>query len=155
MSHDDQQPTDHRCNAHSVSVAGVVVNSDGQVLVIQRADTGDWQPPGGILDADETFEDGVVREVYEETGVLVEVEHLTGVYKNTARQIVALVYRCHPVGGAPRTSTEATAVQWLDPDQVEHVMAPAFAIRVLDALDGQVHSRHHDGVALSSSSSRH
>lgn len=145
MSHDDQQPTDHR-NAHSVSVAGIVVNADGQVLAIQRADTGDWQPPGGILDADETFEEGVIREVHEETGVFVDVEQLTGVYKNTARKIVALVYRCRPVAGSPRITPEATAVRWLDVDQIDDLMAPAFAIRVHDALDGQVHSRDHDGV---------
>lgn len=146
MSHD--QHRDDRRNSHSVSVAGVVVNADGQVLVIRRADTGEWQPPGGILDAGETFEEGVTREVHEETGVVVEVEQLTGVYKNTTRNIVALVYRCQLIGGTARTSREATAVRWIAPDKIDRLMAPAFAIRVLDALDGQVHSRHHDGVRL-------
>ena len=147
MSHDDQ--SNDRRNVHSVSVAGVVVNADGQILAIQRTDNGDWQPPGGVLDAAETFEAGVIREVHEETGVLVEVDQLTGVYKNTARNIVALVYRCHPVGGTPQTSPEARAVRWFDAEQVATMMAPAFAIRVLDALDGKVHSRDHDGVQLS------
>src|SRR4051812_18331614 len=92
---------------HSVSVAGVVVDEAGRVLVIQRRDNGRWEPPGGILERDETFEQGVVREVAEETGVTVQVERLTGVYKNMARGIVALVYRCHPMGGIARATSES------------------------------------------------
>src|SRR3954454_3517689 len=92
---------------HSVSVAGVVVDDAGRVLVIQRRDNGRWEAPGGILERDETFEEGVIREVAEETGMMVEVDRLTGVYKNMTRGIVALVYRCHPVAGIPAPSTES------------------------------------------------
>lgn len=53
---------------------------------------------------------GVAREVLEETGIHVEVDELTGVYKNMARGVVALVFRCKPSGGTERTSTESTAV---------------------------------------------
>jgi 8-oxo-dGTP diphosphatase len=81
---------------HSVSVAGVVVRDDGRVLVLQRRDNGHWEPPGGVLELAETFDEGVRREVAEETGVQVEVERLTGVYKNVKRGIVALVFRCRP-----------------------------------------------------------
>jgi 8-oxo-dGTP pyrophosphatase MutT (NUDIX family) len=61
---------------HSVSVAGVVVRDDGRVLVVQRRDNGRWEAPGGVLELGETFEEGVRREVAEETGVDVAVEHL-------------------------------------------------------------------------------
>src|ERR1700742_4760112 len=92
---------------HSVSVAGIVVNDEGQVLVIRRRDNGHWEPPGGILELDETLEEGVRREVHEETGVWVTVERLTGVYKNMKRGIVALVFRCSPQSGALATSDES------------------------------------------------
>jgi 8-oxo-dGTP diphosphatase len=66
-------------------------------LAFQRRDNQQWEPPGGVLELNETFEDGVRREVREETGVDVEVERLTGVYKNMPRGIVAaLVFRCRP-----------------------------------------------------------
>lgn len=42
---------------------------------------------------------GTCREVLEETGIHIEVDELTGVYKHTTRGIVALVFRCKPVGG--------------------------------------------------------
>ncbi|MET8223051.1 NUDIX domain-containing protein [Streptomyces sp. NPDC005301] len=134
---------------HSVSVAGVVVREDGRLLAIRRADNGAWELPGGILELDETPEAGVAREVMEETGIHIEVDELTGVYKNMTRGVVALVFRCKPSGGTERTSSESTAVSWLTPDEVGERMSEAFAIRLLDALDGNgPHVRSHDGQHL-------
>ena len=133
---------------HSVSVAGVVVDDAGRVLVIQRRDNGRWEAPGGILERQETFEEGVAREIAEETGVLVQVDRLTGVYKNMTRGIVALVYRCTPLGGHARPMVESVAVDWLTPEQVPERMTPAYAVRVLDALASAPASRAHDGTSV-------
>jgi 8-oxo-dGTP diphosphatase len=133
---------------HFVSVAGVVVGDDGRVLVVQRRDNGRWEAPGGVLELGETFEEGVRREVAEETGVDVAVGSLTGVYKNMTSGVVALVFRCRPIRGTPIETDEAQRVCWLDPDEVRHRMAPAFAVRVLGALSDHVASRAHDGVHL-------
>ncbi|BAX96080.1 NUDIX hydrolase [Mycobacteroides stephanolepidis] len=133
---------------HSVSVAGIVFDDDDRVLVIRRDDNGHWEAPGGVLELGESFEDGVRREVLEETGLEVSVERLTGVYKNLTHGIVALVYRCRPVRGDTHPTAEAREVRWMTRGQVEASMTPAFAVRVLDAFDVQVHSRAHDGVNL-------
>ncbi|MEU9579139.1 NUDIX hydrolase [Streptomyces chilikensis] len=134
---------------HSVSVAGAVVREDGRLLAIRRADNGTWELPGGVLELAEAPEEGVVREVWEETGVRVEVDQLTGVYKNTTRGIVALVFRCKPSGGVERTSDESTAVEWLTPDEVSERMSEVYAVRLLDALDeAGPHVRSHDGRQL-------
>ncbi|WP_327162586.1 NUDIX hydrolase [Streptomyces zaomyceticus] len=134
---------------HSVSVAGAVVREDGRLLAIRRADNGTWELPGGVLELAEAPEEGVAREVWEETGIRVEVEELTGVYKNTTRGIVALVFRCKPSGGEERTSTESTAVEWLTPEEITARMTEVYAIRLLDALDeAGPHVRSHDGRHL-------
>ncbi len=134
---------------HSVSVAGVVTDRDGRVLVIQRADNGHWEPPGGVLELDESFEHGVAREVFEETGVRVSVDRLTGVYKNMDRGVVALVFRCTPHETQTHTSDESTSVQWMQADEVVDLMAPAYAVRITDALqDSPPVTRAHDGVHL-------
>jgi 8-oxo-dGTP diphosphatase len=134
---------------HSVSVAGAVVRDDGRLLTIKRADNGTWELPGGVLELDETPEQGVRREVWEETGIHVEIDRLSGVYKNTARGIVSLVFRCKPNGGTERTSAESTAVAWLTPDEITQSMSEVYAVRLLDALtDDGPHVRSHDGKHL-------
>ncbi|MEV7753997.1 NUDIX hydrolase [Streptomyces griseofuscus] len=125
------------------------MREDGRLLAIRRADNGTWELPGGILELDETPETGVAREVLEETGIRVEVDELTGVYKNLTRGVVALVFRCKPSGGAERTSSESTAVSWLTPDEVRKRMSEVYAVKLLDALDGNgPHVRSHDGKHL-------
>jgi 8-oxo-dGTP diphosphatase len=134
---------------HAVAVAGVVVDDDGRVLVIKRRDNGRWEAPGGVLELDETFEVGVRREVAEETGVDVAVEHLTGVYKNVVRKVVVLVFRCRPLSGQPHETDEAAAARWIDPAEIESLVLPAYAVRITDALHGgAAASRAHDGVRL-------
>ncbi|MCA6091628.1 NUDIX domain-containing protein [Streptomyces sp. SCA3-4] len=134
---------------HSVSVAGAVVREDGRILAVRRADNGRWELPGGVLELDESPEAGACREIFEETGIEVSVERLTGVYKNMMRGIVALVFRCSPVGGCERTSDESAAVTWLTPEEVIATMAEAYAVRLLDALgDDTPYVRIHDGRRL-------
>ncbi len=131
---------------HSVSVAGIVVDDSDQVLVIRRRDNGHWEPPGGVLEMAETFEECVSREVLEETGISIRVERLTGVYKNMKRAIVALVYRCSPLNGPVFATTEAAEVRWMTLDEVRKAMTPAYSVRVVDAFSEITQTRSHDGV---------
>ncbi len=70
------------------------LGEDGRVLAIQRCGDGRWVPPGGVLELTETPSQGVAREVLEETGIKVQAEQLTGVYKNMLRGIVTRPFRC-------------------------------------------------------------
>jgi 8-oxo-dGTP diphosphatase len=57
-------------------VSGILpVRPDGRMLLLQRP-TGTWEPPAGRLAPGESFEIGAVREVYEETGLLVAPQRL-------------------------------------------------------------------------------
>src|SRR4051812_27432186 len=129
---------------HSVSAAGIVLDASGtRVLLIRRRDNGQWEPPGGVLELGETIEDAVVREVEEETGARVEVERLTGVYKNKRQGIVPLVFRCRLLSEPLSHTDEASAVAWHHIDDVPSLMRPAYAARILDALEEAVHVRAH------------
>jgi 8-oxo-dGTP diphosphatase len=134
---------------HSVSVAGVVIDENGRTLVIQRRDNGHWEPPGGVLERDESIIEGLIREVKEETG-LVEPLVLTGVYKNMRLGVVALVFRCRLVGGTLTENSEAAGFRWVLKSEVSAIMPEAFAIRILDAYrnDAEPSIRDHDGVKL-------
>lgn len=134
---------------HSVSAAGIVLDATGtRVLLIQRRDNDLWEPPGGVLELGETIEDGVRREIGEETGAQVQVERLTGVYKNMSRGIVALVFRCRLLSEPLSHTSEASSVTWHEVNDVPNLMPPAYATRVLDAISDDVHVRAHDGVNL-------
>jgi 8-oxo-dGTP diphosphatase len=134
---------------HSVSVAAAVVDHAGRFLAVRRSDNGQWEPPGGVLELDETIQDGLLREVREDTGLDVEPEALTGVYKNMRRGIIALVFRCRIVGGEPCATYEVQEIAWLTPDEVRAQMHEAYAVRLLDALSlGPAAARAHDGLSL-------
>lgn len=134
---------------HTVSVAAAVVNADGKVLAVKRRDNGKWEPPGGILEHEETILDGLVREVAEETGLQVEPGRLSGVYQNMPRSVVALVFRCAPASGHLTATAESRQVAWLTSNEVRTYMDEAYAIRILDALaDEPPQVRTHDGVDL-------
>ncbi len=76
----------------SDNVAAAIVDAQGRVLVNQRADNGHWEPPGEVLMPHEGVEEGLRREVREETGPEIQPDRLTGVHKNQAG-IVAVVFR--------------------------------------------------------------
>jgi 8-oxo-dGTP pyrophosphatase MutT (NUDIX family) len=136
-------------NRHSVSVAAVITDENDRVLVVQRRDNGKWEIPGGILELHESIHDGVRREVEEETGVLIEPERLTGVYKNLKLGVVAMVFRARIVGGQPGPTEESQQVDWWTRDAVTAQMAETFAVRVTDALDAEQPAiRVHDGVQV-------
>ena len=135
---------------HSVSVAAAVIDDAGRVLVIQRRDNGRWEPPGGVLEMNESIPEGVAREVREETGLTIELTRLTGVYKNMVRGVIAIMFRARVTGGKLSTSNETSRVEWWSPEEVAQGMDPAYAVRVLDALreNADPAVRTHDGVHL-------
>lgn len=135
---------------HSVSVAAAIFDESGKnVLLIKRRDNGRWEPPGGVLELDETIEDGLRREVREETGATIEVGPLTGVYKNMSLGIVALVFRCVANSRPAESTAEATDVAWHRWDRVDHLMPEAYAVRIYDAArPSSAAVRSHDGRSI-------
>jgi 8-oxo-dGTP diphosphatase len=135
---------------HSVSVAGVIVDDQQRALLIRRRDNLRWEPPGGVLERGESIHAGLCREVNEETGLSVRPLSLSGVYKNMKRGIISLVFRCHVLSGELTINDEVCEFRWATREEIASLADEAFAIRVLDALQGEIAPaiRQHDGVHL-------
>jgi 8-oxo-dGTP diphosphatase len=122
---------------HSVAVAAIVRDEQGRLLVMRRRDHGNWEPPGGTLRASETLEDGLVREVLEETRVRIAPVRLSGVYKNVAEGVVTIVFEADPVEGEAHATDEALDVGWLAPEDVARALGRDYGAWVKDAISGR------------------
>ena len=103
---------------------GAVVVDRGRVLLIRRGTEpmkGHWSLPGGLLELGESLADGVVREVREETGLLVDpvelIELLDRIHREADRvryHYVIADYLCRVVGGDLLAASDADAVRWVE-----------------------------------------
>jgi len=103
---------------HIVATGGFVTNSQGQVLLIKSPRYGDWEFPGGQVEEGETIPHALEREVFEETGIVIRVKSLVGIYSNTRKpSIVNLDFTCEYISGEPHTSAESTQVEWVNREE--------------------------------------
>jgi 8-oxo-dGTP diphosphatase len=122
-------------NRHvTLGAFAVIFDAAGNVLLGHRRDVDVWDLPGGGVDADESPWDAAVREVEEETGLLAEVERLTGVYHKPESTELVLVFHCVVVGGQLRATTEADQHAWTPLDALPANMNPNQVTRVRDAF---------------------
>ncbi len=64
------------------ATAIVIVDEQKRILLQKRSDNGLWGLPGGLLELDETIEEGAIREVFEETNLNVKIKRFLGVFCN-------------------------------------------------------------------------
>lgn len=126
---------------HFVSVAGLVINDSGEVLLVNSPRRG-WEYPGGMVEPGETFEDALLREIREESGIEAEIVGFIGLCKNIEKDVVNIDFACRAVGGSLTTSDESTDVRWVSPeDALSMVTFPLTKKRLAHMLSGsqQVH----------------
>src|ERR1035437_5889688 len=103
---------------------GAVIVDEGRVLLVRRGNEpmkGHWTLPGGLLALGESLRDGVMREVREETGLVVEVlqliELLDRIHRDGERiryHYVIADYLCRIAGGALQAASDADEVRWVE-----------------------------------------
>ena len=106
---------------HLVSVAAMVYNEEGKLLLVNSPRRG-WEYPGGLIEPGETFETALRREIREEAGVEVEIERFVGICKNVGKSIVNIDFVCRYTGGQLTTSEESTEVAWFTPEEAMEVI---------------------------------
>lgn len=121
---------------HLVSVAGLVTNAEGKILLVNSPWRG-WEYPGGLIEPGETFQEALHREIREEAGVEVEIIGFVGICKNIERNIVNIDFTCRYVSGELTTSEESTEVIWATPEDAMNLITfPLTKKRLQNMLSG-------------------
>lgn len=102
-------------------VSGILpVRSDGRMLLLQRPGTETWEPPAGRLAPGESFASGAVREVYEETGLLVGPQRLLATWvgeRPGGGLLASATYIGRAGQGDVRISHEHLGYKWVTLDE--------------------------------------
>jgi len=144
-------PRDHpqKPSRPVVGVGAVIVADDRRVVLVRRRHeplAGQWSLPGGRLELGESLEAGTAREVYEETGLLVEVGPVVDVFDRilldasggVAFHFVLIDYLCRMAGGALTAGSDVDDVALASvedlaarrvTDKVRDVVARALTMR--------------------------
>lgn len=127
-------------------VAGhALIERENKYLVTRRSKLNTYMPlkwdiPGGIVEAGETIEEAIQREVIQETGLTIQVGHVIYVYANRDqlpfRQTFQIVYLCKYKGGEihldPR---EHDMYQWLDYNDISSVDTIDFLRELIESYN--------------------
>jgi ADP-ribose pyrophosphatase YjhB (NUDIX family) len=102
-------------------VTTLPVTDAGEVMLLRRGiepGRGLWAQPGGFMEIDETVYEGAIRETLEETGLLVELGEIVGLYTRPEAAIVVIAFVARIVGGVPIATPEALEVRSFAPDAI-------------------------------------
>ena len=112
-----------------VAVGAVVGNDGGELLLVQRSDSGVWLYPTGWADIGYSASEVAVKEVFEETGIETEPVRLIAVLDGlrlgfTRIPLYSLVFHCRMLGGSLRPhELECTDVGWFAEDALPTPLA--------------------------------
>lgn len=139
-------PNAPRANSLIPGASAVVVDDQGRILLHQRSDNAFWALPGGAMDIGECIGDTAIREVKEETGLDVEIDHLIGIYSNPrhvvefsdgeVRQQFSVCFACRIAGGELSVSEESFQVRFFAVEDIERLdMHESIRLRIRHYLE--------------------
>jgi 8-oxo-dGTP diphosphatase len=122
-------PDDRRFPAHPIPGVGALIIDHDRILLVERGHEplkGYWSLPGGAVETGERMEDALRREILEETGLEVAVDHLLEVLERITPgedgkaeyHYILIDYICHPTGGSLCASDDAARAEWFTEDEV-------------------------------------
>jgi 8-oxo-dGTP diphosphatase len=125
-------------------VAAALTNQDGEILLQKRPEgrqmAGLWEFPGGKVDAGESPESALLRELQEELGIDVLAENLVPITFASEplgdRNLLLLLYRCATWLGEP-VALDSPELRWLLPADMDSLPMPPADVPLVRALQDQ------------------
>ncbi len=107
----------------SVRAIKAIIQKADKVLLIKKSDKvdiypGRWDLPGGRLNPDETWEQGLAREVQEETGLKVKLIREVRDWESNKWDTIGKTVFCEYMSGEVQLSWEHTEYRWIKPVDV-------------------------------------
>lgn len=123
-------------------VAAALTNQAGEILLQKRPEgrqmAGLWEFPGGKVDAGESPESALIRELKEELGIEVEAQNLTPLTFASEplgdRNLLLLLYRCNAWAGEPQP-LDTPELRWLQPSEMRDLPMPPADVPLVTALE--------------------
>ena len=129
---------------------GVVIWGPGETILLEkRRDCGWWGLPGGRIEPGESLADATMREVAEETWLIVEVADLIGVYSNPVGRIVTypdngdvvqlidVIVEARVRSGCLKCSEESEELRYFPAGQLPAQLVPPACQPIRDAIEGR------------------
>jgi len=125
---------------------GAVVIHEGKILLVKRKNPPGknfWALPGGSVRWGETLQEATIREIKEETGLLIKpqeiVETLEVIEKDKAGQVIfhylIVDFRAKFLGGSLEAGDDALAAGWFSPEDTRGLKLTSSTRRLLEKLD--------------------
>jgi A/G-specific adenine glycosylase len=124
---------------HKLIGVAAISNDLGLILIDRRLPGGVfggfWEFPGGKIEAGETVEACIQREIREELGIEIEVgERLITIdHAYTDYRVTLMVHRCRYVSGEPQP-IECDEIRWVTLDQLDQYSFPKANVEIIKAL---------------------
>ena len=121
-------------------VVAAIIESDGEILACRRAThkslAGKWEFPGGKVEAGETEESALAREILEELGAVITVWQLVETTFSTTNglSIEMASYLCRLNGERPTQSSDHDKLLWLGLDELQTLDWAELDIPVVEKL---------------------
>jgi mutator protein MutT len=112
---------------------GIIFKNDA-VLLVKRRDMPLWTLPGGYIESGETPEQGVIREVYEETGYEVVINKKVGEYEYPNAKRTTHTFICTIQSGKATLSNESSAIEYFHIHKLPQMLIPYIDTMIKDAV---------------------